>query len=57
MAKMHVMKRTVIPNHNKDKTSPNGEVKTYYLSEEELAYYRSLPKKDYPRIVMPRRML
>ncbi len=54
---MHVLKRTVVPQRDKDRTSPNGEVKTYYLTTEELEYYRSLPKKEYPNSIMPRKFL
>ncbi|WP_181438682.1 hypothetical protein [Paenibacillus sambharensis] len=57
MAKMHIFKRTVVPRPQKERQSPNSEVKTYYLSAEELEYYRLLPKQEHPRIIIPGRYI
>jgi hypothetical protein len=45
--RVHLPKRTIIPqNKNVEGEAANGEVKTYYLSKEELDYYENLPKPD-----------
>jgi len=57
MAKVHLNTRTVIPRHEKNivRNSPHSEVKSYYLSEEELAYYRSLPVQESRRVIVLRK--
>lgn len=51
MIKLHLPKRTLIqkPKVTAEEQPANSEVKTYFLSEEELEKYRSLPKPEDPR--------
>jgi len=57
MARVHLNTRTIIPRHEKStvRHSPHSEVKSYYLSEEELAYYRSLPVQETRRAIILRK--
>ncbi|MFC5407303.1 hypothetical protein [Cohnella soli] len=58
MARVHLAKRTIVPRYNKDlEQSQTGEVKSYYLTAEELEHYRQLPnpKPEFHRPIIPRR--
>lgn len=46
--------RTIIPRHKRINNLP-GEVKTYFLSEEELAKYRALPVEEGKKPVVLKR--
>jgi len=55
MAKVHLPKRTVVQKVDTTVDRPvNGDVKTYYLSEEELQRYRKLRPESQkpPRFLM-----
>lgn len=54
MTRNNIFKRTIIPRHDKTekRESPSSEVRTYFLSSDELEKYRQMPKAQHNKPIV-----